>query len=157
MEEMQANSTLMEKRFELILQMEVKKLKKEIDDMRNTMLGVTSELHQFKREVFNKEPAQAEQFSQPSNGAAYQYSQPAPQPNGAYAQQSFVPQQPAQQQAVPQQRNVPIQAVGGEARATLQQARQSPAGEKPKPRYGDFKPEDVDISKFFSFGGSRRI
>lgn len=123
---MGANTALLEKKFELLIERHVKQLKEEIAQMKSAMQLLADEL----------ERARGGEIKRESNSIPVQMTLESPMPSGGVKIQN------ASSGAF-----VPPQQMSGAARNSNTVSR---------PRYGDYKPEDVDIGKMFYFGGKRR-
>jgi len=118
-----------QKRFELMVEMATKKLQSEINSMKESMCSLSGEINSLKSQISRM------QFQQP-----------------ARAVQTTLENA---QQEIPVQQKKEVKIVDcrpeGEKKVEFQSgaARNS---EPIKPRFGDYKPDDVSIDKFFYFG-----
>ncbi len=121
---MGANTALLEKKFEFLIERQVKQLKEEIARIKSAMQLLADELERTRGGEIKREsvPIQTTLESPLSSGGVKIQNASS----GAF---------------------VPPQQASGAARNSSTVSR---------PRYGDYKPEDVDIGKMFYFGGKRR-
>ncbi len=118
-----------QKRFELMVEMATKKLQQEINALKEHIATLTSEIGSLKSQISRL------QF----------------QPQ-AHEVQRTLTQQPQKQSIMPK-REIEIVDCRPEDERKEDFKRGAEKNAEPiKPRYGDYKPEDVSIDKFFYFG-----
>ena len=111
-----------QKRFELMIEMATKKLQQEMEVLKATISSLNSEIGSIKGQISRT------QFQ--------------PQHTGEPSEQSS--------EGSPKVKIIDCRPVG-EKREEFRSS-SSKNAEPVKPRYGDYKPEDVSIEKFFYFG-----
>ena len=129
------NSYLMEKKFELMIDSNNKKLVNEINALKGAVSSLNIEIASLRKQVNDMQtspvaPAAAPVFERDNNNVAVnQDAQPA------------------------QARN---SAATGPVRGSWSAETARGRGESIKPRFGDYTPEDVPVEKFFYFGNKKR-
>ena len=123
------------KRFELMVEIATKKLQQEIEALKAALSSVHSELSSLKSQV---------------NRAQFQPPQKSVQTTFGEIHEQKVEQQPGKKEAKivdcrPDDEKKQ-EFVSGAAKNT----------EPVRPRYGEYKPEDVAVDKFFYFGNKRQ-
>ncbi|MBI3035868.1 hypothetical protein HYY71_06115 [Candidatus Woesearchaeota archaeon] len=122
-----------QKRFELIIEMAVKKLQQEINTLKETACSQAGEINSLKSQISRL------QFQ-------------APQPHAV--QTTLTGQQPQleSQNANPKKEVKIVDCRPNEERHETFQSGAAKNAEPLRPRYGDYEPKDVSIDKFFYFG-----
>ena len=121
-----------QKRIELMLEMATKKYENEINSLKQAMISLSNELASVKRQVTN-----------------ISFQQPVAQ---------NIQQQAPQLQQIQQPQKSPVEIIDVRPKEERQQEFVSGAArnsEPVRPRYGDYKSEDVSIEKFFYYGNKR--
>ncbi|HLG23382.1 MAG TPA: hypothetical protein VI564_00460 [Candidatus Nanoarchaeia archaeon] len=120
-----------QKRMELMIDMATKKLQQELNAVKEQMASLHNELGSLKSQL-NR----------------VQFSKPAVQVVQGAVQESFIQQQPVQEK-----RNVEIVDCRPEDQRPKEFISGAARNSEPlRPRFGDYKPEDVSIEKMFYFG-----
>jgi len=130
--------TFSQRRFELMVEMATKKLQQEINSLKEHVSSLNKDIGSLKSQISRL------QF----------------EPQQANAQRELEPQEqqlnmPYQQNIQPNQQKKEVKIVDcrpEEERKAGFQSGTTKNTEPLKPRYGDYKPEDVSIDKFFYFG-----
>ena len=122
-----------QKRFELMVEMATKKLQQEIDSLKLAFNSLNGELNSMKSQV-----ARA-QFQPPQ---AHHASRPAAEEQPAYEEQSASAKKDVKIVDCRPDGERKGEFVSGSARNS----------EPIRPRFGDYKSENVSIDKFFYFG-----
>ena len=120
-----------QKRFELMIDMSTKKLQQEIVALKEYVSSLNSEIGSLKSQIsrIQFQPQQTQTFESPS-------VQPQPE-----------------NQNIQQKKEVKIVDCRPENERREEFKSGSSKNSEPiRPRYGDYKPEDVSIDKFFYFG-----
>lgn len=136
----QEASSLLETKFELMMNMNNQKMKKEIDSLKQQIDLLSHELETVKK-------AQARQ---PSKNEEYQATL-----GMQFAQPHQFQQQPQQFQQPQFQQMQPQAQQTQQFQQQFQQPAQQAQGTQPRSRTGNTNPEDVSIEKMFYFGGKR--
>ena len=118
-----------QKRFELMVEMATKKLQSEINSMKEAMCSLSGEINSLKSQISRVQFQQPARAVQTTLGNSQQESQ------------------------VQQKKEVKIVDCRPEGEKKEEFQSGSARNSEPiRPRYGDYKPDDVSIEKFFYFG-----
>jgi hypothetical protein len=122
---------LLQKKFEILIEMNNKKFQGELSTLKSTVERLTSELSEIKKVMLSGSRRQVERVEP----------------------QQFVEHQQAPQEFIEQ----PEVIITASAKACGFNSAPSHVsrGDAPKPRYGDYQPKDVSIDKIFYFGGRK--
>jgi ElaB/YqjD/DUF883 family membrane-anchored ribosome-binding protein len=132
-----------QKRFELMMEMATKKMQQEMAALKEQIHSLTNELGSLKNQVHRI------QFSPPQERTVH-HVQAAPQ---AVGEQPYY-QPEAQQPQVQQRQEVKIVDCrsSDEKKTEFVSGAAKNSQEPIRPRFGDYKSQDVSIDKFFYFG-----
>ncbi|MEK6892392.1 MAG: hypothetical protein AABX25_04355 [Nanoarchaeota archaeon] len=124
-----------QKRFELMVEMATKKLQQEIDSLKVAFNSLNGELNSIKSQV-SRAQFQPPQQSHHVSGPVAEESQPA-----------------YEEQSVSAKKDVKIVDCRPDGERKGEFVSGSAKNSEPiRPRFGDYKSEDVSIDKFFYFG-----
>ena len=120
-----------QKRFELMVEMAAKKLQNEINSVKETLCSMAGEINSLKSQINRL------QF----------------QPQQSRAVQTTLSDSQSQQQGANPRKEVGIVDCRPEGERKEEFKSGAARNSEPiKPRFGDYKPDDVSIEKFFYFG-----
>ena len=133
-----------QKRFELMVEMATKKLNQEIESLKVAFNSLNGELGQIKSQVSRI------QFAPPQQQRTIHAQQEQPE---AVGEQPYYQPEAAQPQ-VEQRKEVKIVdcRAADEKKAEFVSGAAKNSKEPVRPRFGDYKSDDVSIDKFFYFG-----
>ena len=130
-----------QKRFELMIEMATKKLQQEITILKECILSLNKDMGSLKSQISRL------QFEQPSQQASALTANTVQRPEAQFANAPLV------EQNIPQKKDVKIIDCRPENERQEQfQSGAAKNAEPIRPRFGNYKPEDVSIDKFFYFG-----
>ena len=134
-----SNSLMQQRKIEILLEMQAKKFDTELSSLKQYILSLNNELSSLKGQVSRM------QFQQPAQNVQ-QSNRPEMQIQEQQHQSQEVPKKKVEIVDCRPENQRREEFVGGSAKNTAEPIR---------PRYGDYKSEDVSIEKFFYFGNKR--
>ena len=119
---------LFQKKIELLIDTTFKKVKNELDALKNMIAQLDANISEIKRGYSGNTGGQPE------------------------IRANEVVEEPTKSQQINIREQVTVSEYGARDVTNVLKSSQQ---EKAKPRYGDYQPEDVPIDKFFYFGGNK--